>query len=96
MERQVDRERQARRRRAGASISVAHGSLLALIEKCAELETLTRAEVGGHPRGEEIIKRAAQSRQVMKGALADLAQAQTACQAIDVTVAVPDPEHPYG
>lgn len=96
MTRKVDRAKETRRQQSLASILVAQNNLLLMVDKCAELEGLSRAQVGGHPRGEPIIKRADQSRQVLKGALSALAQARQACHLIDVTVEVPDQEVSHG
>lgn len=92
MSRKVDPAKQARRRRALDSILFAQNDLISLVEKCGDLETATRAEVAGHPIGDEIVTRATLSRVALEGSLAALAQARQACAGIDVTVEVPDSE----
>ncbi|WOQ16718.1 hypothetical protein [Raineyella sp. W15-4] len=96
MARTVDPAKRARRQRALDSILFAQNDLISLVEKCGDLEAGARAEVGGHPIGDEIVARAALSRGALEGSLAAVAQARQACAMIDVTVEVPDEEERSG
>lgn len=92
MARRVDPALAERRRRAIASILLALNNINDMVDKCAELESRTRAEVGGHRIGEVIIDKTVRAQGSLQGARTALSQAQQACHGIDVTVEVPDEE----
>lgn len=86
MPRRIDYHRKQTRDLAAVAFASAAQIAQALGEKCAELASVTRSEVGEHVTGASMVERLQRSADLLRSARGDLLRAIDAVHAIDVTV----------